>query len=238
MTKDKKKSSEKAKVEPEVEPKAELKAETKSVQAAGEPVATSDAGVSDGTPAVTADDPPTARIDTQVGRAARPTDEPGGARGVEIADEVTRLAAPPREKPNVTVESPRARTMTMSPNDLAPALGKPPEMPTAIPPINVAMGGVEDPTHMPGPRAIPGGHPADPAAAPGLVPRGDSRSLRNVNEFALIYRLATFVITRSGTIGTRGQWRVVEYPTSASASHAYAKECSRFVSDGFSDYRG
>jgi hypothetical protein len=38
-------------------------------------------------------------------------------------------------------------------------------------------------------------------------------------------------------IGTRGQWRVVEYPTVASASHAYAKECSRFVSEGFSDYR-
>ena len=44
-------------------------------------------------------------------------------------------------------------------------------------------------------------------------------------------------ITRSGVVGTRGQWRVVEYPTSASAANSYAKECSRFVSEGFSDYR-
>jgi hypothetical protein len=56
-------------------------------------------------------------------------------------------------------------------------------------------------------------------------------------EFALIYRLTNAVISRFGVVGTRGQWRVVEYPTTASASHAYAKECSRFVSEGFSDYR-
>jgi hypothetical protein len=69
------------------------------------------------------------------------------------------------------------------------------------------------------------------------VPPGDSRSLRRESRFALVYRLGTFVISRAGAVGTRGQWRVVEYPTSASASHAYAKECSRFVSEGFSDYR-
>ena len=45
------------------------------------------------------------------------------------------------------------------------------------------------------------------------------------------------VLIIHGFLGTRGQWRVVEYPTPASASHAYARECSRFVSDGFSDYR-
>jgi predicted DNA-binding WGR domain protein len=94
---------------------------------------------------------------------------------------------------------------------------------------------------MPGPKEIPAGSPGDPAAPPGRVPPGDSRSLRRRDattyEFALIYRRETFVITRFGVVGTRGQWRVVEYPTSAAASHAYAKECSRFVSDGFSDYR-
>jgi hypothetical protein len=57
------------------------------------------------------------------------------------------------------------------------------------------------------------------------------------SEFALVYRLKTHVISRVGVVGTRGQWRVVEYPTPTMASHAYAKECSRFVSDGFSDYR-
>jgi hypothetical protein len=90
---------------------------------------------------------------------------------------------------------------------------------------------------MPGPRDIPGGEPNDRAPAPGRVPPGDSRSLRRSDQFALIYRLGTYVITRSGAVGTRGQWRVVEYPTSSSASHSYAKECSRFVSEGFSDYR-
>jgi len=100
---------------------------------------------------------------------------------------------------------------------------------------------VESPTRMPGPREIPEGDPEDPGSPPGTVPRGDSRSMRRRAaryEFALIYRLQTFVISRFGVVGTRGQWRVVEYPTATSASHAYAKECSRFVSDGFSDYRG
>lgn len=115
-------------------------------------------------------------------------------------------------------------------------------MPAEIAPprglINVEA--AESPTHMPGPREIPGGAPEDPAAPPGSVPRGDSRSMRRRAEryeFALIYRSQTFVISRFGTVGTRGQWRVVEYPTSAAAGHAYAKECSRFVADGFSDHR-
>jgi len=93
---------------------------------------------------------------------------------------------------------------------------------------------------MPGPREIPAGHPDDPGAAPGRVPPGDSRSMRrhtDRHEFALVYRLKTHVISRVGVVGTRGQWRVVEYPTPAMASHAYAKECSRFVTEGFSDYR-
>ena len=62
-------------------------------------------------------------------------------------------------------------------------------------------------------------------APPGRVPPGDSRSLRRGNEFALIYRVQTCVISRFGVLGTRGQWRVVEYPTSSAASNAYAKEC-------------
>ncbi len=64
-----------------------------------------------------------------------------------------------------------------------------------------------------------------------------SFELRSGDRFALVYRIATFVISRFGVVGTRGQWRVVEYPTSSAASHAYAKECSRFVSEGYSDYR-
>jgi hypothetical protein len=119
----------------------------------------------------------------------------------------------------------------------ATPFGEPPAMPKAVAPQPIVHGKVEDPTHMPGPRHVPPGEPDDPAAPPGLVPPGDSRSMRRANDFALIYRVATYVISRAGSIGKRGQWRVVEYPTSAAASHAYAKECSRFVSEGFSDYR-
>ena len=130
----------------------------------------------------------------------------------------------------------RAPTATVTvPTDVD--LGRPPDMPTSFAPPPLALGAVEDPTHMPGPRDVPSGNPDDAAPPPGHVPPGDSRSLRRAAEFALIYRVGTCVITRTGRVGTRGQWRVVEYPTSASASNSYAKECSRFVSEGFSDYR-
>jgi hypothetical protein len=134
-----------------------------------------------------------------------------------------------------TQRAPRAGTQTLG----MPIgnLGRPPDMPRTTNPPPLALGDVEDPTHMPGPRDVPSGEPGDPAPAPGRVPPGDSRSLRRDDEFALIYRVGTYVITRFGAVGTRGQWRVVEYPTSSAASHSYAKECSRFVSEGFSDYR-
>lgn len=109
-------------------------------------------------------------------------------------------------------------------------LGSPPAVPAA-------PGTVEAPTHMPGPRDVPAGNVTDAALPPGLVPPGDSRSLRRGNEFALVYRQGTAVISRFETLGQRGQWRVVEYPTPASASNSYAKEVSRYVGDGFSDYR-
>jgi hypothetical protein len=142
-------------------------------------------------------------------------------------------ATPAPMKP---VEPARAKTETVA----IPAsvdLGRPPEMPTTSAPPPLTLGAVENPAHMPGPREIPAGEPNDPAPAPGTVPPGDSRSLRRGNEFALVYRVQTFVISRFGVIGTRGQWRVVEYPTSGAAGNAYAREASRFVSEGFSDYR-
>jgi hypothetical protein len=159
--------------------------------------------------------PDAAKPDDDVARSKRTTETP-----------VDELATDPWRS--------RADTQLMPP--LA-KVGAPPEVPAAAPAMPKPAGAVEDPTFMPGPRDVPAGDPNDPASPPGRVPRGDSRSLRRANEFALIYRVGTFVISRFGTIGTRGQWRVVEYPTSTSASHAYAKESSRFVSEGFSDYR-
>jgi hypothetical protein len=140
------------------------------------------------------------------------------------------------ERPEATPALARARTATVAVQSNVD-LGRPPDMPTSSAPPPLVLGAVEDPTHMPGPRDVPSGDPDDAAPPPGRVPPGDSRSFRRGNEFALIYRVGTSIIIRSGRVGTRGQWRVVEYPTSATASSSYAKECSRFVSDGFSDYR-
>lgn len=168
--------------------------------------------------------------------------EPSAAETREmpvIDDPPARMEEPWPEstpEPMRPVDLTRARTETVVMPQAA-VLGAPPAMPTTVAPPPLALGTVEDPTHMPGPRQIPEGDPDDPAPAPGRVPRGDSRSLRRGNEFALVYRVAGCVISRFGTIGKRGQWRVVEYPTSTSAAHGYAKECSRFVSEGFSDYR-
>lgn len=174
------------------------------------------------------------------------TQQPGPAAGAPPPADPLPAIEPPAPTaepwPDATpapmkpVEPARAKTETVA---LPAALdvGRPPDMPTTSAPPPLALGAVENPAHMPGPREIPGGEPADPAPAPGSVPRGDSRSLRRANEFVLVYRVQTFVISRFGVVGTRGQWRVVEYPTSAAASHAYAKEASRFVSEGFTDYR-
>jgi hypothetical protein len=144
-------------------------------------------------------------------------------------------ATPASMKPAAPASRKRNETMLMGEST---NIGSPPEMPRSAAPPPLVLGEVENPTHLPGPREVPSGDPGDPASPPGLVPPGDSRSLRRGDEFALVYRIGTCVISRSGTLGTRGQWRVVEYPTSAAASNSYAKECSRFVSEGFSDYRG
>lgn len=93
-------------------------------------------------------------------------------------------------------------------------------------------------TALPSPRQLPTGAPTELAPPPGLVPRGDSRSLRRGELFALVYRVHSFVVTRHGHTGQLGHWSAVEYPTPAAASHAYARGCSHWVSEGFSDYRG
>lgn len=135
--------------------------------------------------------------------------------------------APAESKPEEP--APRAHSQTIG-MPLDATVGAPPALPAQ-------PSGVEEPTSLPGPNDIPTGDPTSPAAAPGKVPAGDSRSLRKGSEFALIYRQKTHVIMRTGTVGQRGTWRVVEYPTVVMASTSYARECSKFVGDGFSDYR-
>jgi len=151
-------------------------------------------------------------------------------------------AAPAKPAPRGEPPEPAHAQMNTVAMPPLTALGAPPAIPAPGPavPVQPDAAAAERPTRMPGPREIPDGHPEDPAPPPGSVPRGDSRSMRrrtDRHEFALIYRMQTYVISRVGEIGKRGQWRVVEYPTPSMAAHAYAKECSRFVSEGFSDYR-
>lgn len=200
----------------EADDEAEDKAEAKASEpaASGEPAA-EPGSEAEARPTATAEETAAAIKDIP------PVIEPPPSTGEPWPD-----ATPQPMRP---VEPARARTETVAmPAELES--GAPPAMPAD-------PGSVEDPTFMPKGRDVPAGNPGDPALPPGRVPSGDSRSMRMDNEFALIYRVGTAVITRFGTVGTRGQWRVVDYPTSSSASNAYAKEVSRFVAEGFSDYR-
>jgi len=186
-------------------------------------------------------------------KAAAPASEkpaPGPTAATPAATESGAPAAITPPAPSVE-PWPDATPVPMKPVNPGPAVADtaapPPRASTGAPQktSEAATGAVdissaEDPTRMPGPREIPAGNPGDPERPPGHVPPGDSRSLRRRterHEFVLIYRIQTYLISRVGEVGTRGEWRVVEYPTQASASHSYAKECSRFVSEGFSDYR-
>ncbi len=177
------------------------------------------------------------------------------------ADPAPSEAAPvePGTAPPAPVEPPAPAPAAPAPAATAPAATAPaaggasgPSMfgrnkgETIAMPPNLSMGSAPElpgaeaaaaPTWLPGARDVPTGDASTAAAAPGAVPRGDSRSLRKGDEFALVYRKQTFVITRTGTVGMQGTWRVVEYPTLGAASNAYAHQCSRFVADGFSDYR-
>jgi hypothetical protein len=85
------------------------------------------------------------------------------------------------------------------------------------------------------------GNPSTAELPPGPAPMGDARSLRRMGdepEFAMVYRDKNAVVSRRGPIGRRGICRVVNYPTSAGAAHAYAQECSRLIGEGFADYVG
>lgn len=209
-------------------------------ESAGDTPATSDAAATSDAPAA-----PSASSDADASSTAPAADPSAPVAPAEAASSgeppapsAAVTAAPPDATPPEQPVEPVQTRVTTDRMAAGAALGAPPAMPAVSAPP--AAGAAEDPTRMPGPREIPDGHPDDPAAPPGRVPPGDSRSLRrrvDRHEFALVYRIQTHVISRVGVVGTRGQWRVVEYPTPSMASHAYAKECSRFVSDGFSDYR-
>lgn len=91
------------------------------------------------------------------------------------------------------------------------------------------------------PEAIGTWDPDAEAPPPGKAPPGDSRSFRRSgadgDEFVLIYRSDSYLITRRGPVGRMGTWTVTEYPFVGSAAHAYAQECSDLTGAGFRDLR-
>ncbi len=136
---------------------------------------------------------------------------------------------------------------------VAPALDLPMPLPAATAPMT-ALGSGEHPlgdllaalrtslgfadvalAALPHPAALVVGDPAEPLPPPGRAPAGDARSLRSVDQFALVYRHGATVVSRRGALGQRGTWRAVDYPSPALAAHAYALECSRLVGQGFRD---
>jgi hypothetical protein len=111
---------------------------------------------------------------------------------------------------------------------LPPPMPEPPPPPPPLPAVDLAT--------LPDPDDLSFDDPDAPAAPPGLVPPGNSRSLRRGDEFALVYLHGSSLVERAGPVGRAGRWRVVAYPSRAAAAHAYAHECSRLHDDGFVDY--
>jgi hypothetical protein len=194
------------------------------------------------------------------GDDAAPPEDPGSETAVKKGEPKIEKATPEKDEP-ATVEAPEpAKVVKPEPEpptsahpERGPAgaesKGAPPAPAPAPAPAPVAaaapkvpepLGPIYEP--LPKPKDIPVEDPEMAAPPPGIVPRGDSRSMRrregSVEEFVLIYRFQNAVVSRAGVVGKRGRWKVVEYPTMASASHAYAQECSRLTSQGFADYRG
>ena len=84
---------------------------------------------------------------------------------------------------------------------------------------------------MPGPRDIPGGEPERPRARAGPRAAGRSRSLRHSDEFALIYRIGTYVITpvrrRSGRAVSGGWSSIRPRRRRATRTRRSARDSSR-----------
>jgi hypothetical protein len=146
---------------------------------------------------------------------------PGAAEGASAIASAVPAAAD---------DAPTARASEDAPT------GLPPTIPAAPPAPEAQVGEFEA---LPPPDAIRKVDPNAPAPPPGPVPPGDSRSLRRrrgeTDEFALVYRHESHLITRIGQVGRAGEWRDIEYPTVAAASRAYALETSRLVGEGFHD---
>ena len=162
-----------------------------------------------------ADAKPT-RVEAAEARCAKPEELPA----IEPPDPKAEPWPDATPQPMKPVE-PRAVRASRTATVAMPAdadLGRPPDMPTTSAPPPLVLGAVEDPTHMPGPQGHSGGQSRRSGAAARAACRPAIRArCAAATSSRSIYRVGTCVITPDRRVGTRGQWRVVEYPTSASA---------------------
>jgi hypothetical protein len=187
---------------------------------------------------------------TAFARAKKGAGDDGEGDDAGDGDPATeKTADTPADKPAVAEAAPRPAPAPVeeapAPAPPRPAAAPVEEAPAPAPPrpAPIAAAADDDPyTPLPDPTSVVPGDPDASEPPPRLVPPGDSRSMRRghgpTEEFALVYRNKSFLVTRVGVVGKRGRWRVVEYPSLGSASHAYAQECSRLVTEGFADYHG
>jgi hypothetical protein len=194
--------------------------------------AASEVGTKDAKPAADKTASKTAPPDGETHEALDQSDLPTGPLVMTEASAPTLPVSPVTAPPGAVLSSP-------PPMPTEPPPMPAPEVPSAATSAEAAAAAARRAADelLPDPRAIPTGDPDDPAPPPGEVPRGDSRSMRRGGEFVLVYRKRNVVVTRFGAVGRRGQWRVVEYPTPGYAANAFAREVSRWVADGYSDFR-
>jgi hypothetical protein len=168
--------------------------------------------------------------------AAKPAAEAAAAKPADAApaDKPEPAPAKPVPAPAKPVLAPADKPGAAPPASAAASDAPPPRPPDASATVEAAA------VELLPPDALGSGDPDDAAPPPGPAPSGDARSLRRrqadgTEQFALVYRHATFLITRTGPVGRRGTWQVVEYPTIAAAATGYARACSGFNDDGYRD---
>ena len=178
--------------------------------------------------------------------AGTPTRKAIGQAADKAPGRATRPSRPPAEPPpgpDQTAPS-KARSATPARPSAPPrpaARPSAPPAPAEQPSAPAPMVPASEFAELLPPQLVGQSDPQSPAPPPGKAPPGDSRSFRRIHdgveEFVLIYRYESFLITRAGHVGMEGTWKVVEYPHIGSAAHAYAQQCSELTGAGYRDLR-
>jgi hypothetical protein len=168
--------------------------------------------------------------------AAAPATPSAPAQDSAGAPEMHQAPERTLEAPVIPDEEPGAAEAVQAPE---PTLDAPGDAPLAAAPQASLPAAESEFAELLPPDAVRVRDPDSPAPPPGKAPPGDSRSLRRhhegAEEFVLIYRHESYLITRAGKVGTQGTWTMVEYPHIGAAAHAYAQECSKLTGAGYRD---